>query len=134
MLALHSGIFWIKFHVVIANSNSLLVLFARNFILFYKYLVFRLFVGSGDALLVSKIKWVYFTSHVFLALLFPLVITIGTVFSDYRAMLMWSISVCTGIFSIYITFFIERPIPSFKNTERTLYRSGSQCLDNKMKS
>lgn len=121
LLVFHAIFFLYKYNAVINNYRPLVYLFNKNLYLFYKYLFTRLFRGRRRTLARGDVRIIYFASHVFLALLFPLVIILGKSFEEYRAMIMGGTSVYTGLFSIYITFFVERKIPYLEDVERQSY-------------
>jgi hypothetical protein len=128
-LIMHSVIYYSKSSNVLRNSDVFVGLFNVSLIKFFFFGVFKLFLknDSGNVkklyIRTKKLSVLYCFSHCFLALIFPLVISLGVQFGEYRALMMGGTSVYTGVFSIYITFFIERKIPYLKNEERHIYIS-----------
>lgn len=128
-MMLHSVIYIFKYKVVISNAPHFIVLFNKSMFDFAKYGFTNLFTNfnknDNESLRIGikfqGINFMYAASHFFLALIFPAVLIIGEYLPHYRGVLMGSMSVYTGVFSIYITFFIERKIPYLGQEKRTEY-------------
>lgn len=127
-ILIHGIIYILKFRVVISNSDRFVSLFNKSIFEFTKFGFFHLFFCSKSnqsfkvaVLKLKDINILYGVSHFFLALIFPTVLIVGELLPDYRGVLMGSMSVYTGVFSIYITFFIERKVPYLNEAKRTKY-------------
>lgn len=66
----------------------------------------------------SKTQIIYLLSHIFLTSVFPILLILGSYFLEYRASIMGAISIYTGVFSIYIVFYIERPLANMSVKKR----------------
>jgi hypothetical protein len=127
-LLLHSVLFYMRWKVVVSNSGKLVELFNKSLSMFFYFAIFKLMFSKRKDNEISlldrhsnNIKPLFALSHFFLTLIFPIVLLLGDVFVEYRGILMGATSVYTGIFSIYITFFIERKIPYLSSDERVEY-------------
>ncbi len=129
----HSVIFYYKSENIIRNTTDFVNLFNVSFIKFFKYALCNLLFSrnindsnidnekTNNLLKIKQLNIIYTISHFFLALIFPLVIYLGNAYEEYRGLFMGSTSVYSGVFSIYITFFVERRIPYMKHEDRSQY-------------
>jgi hypothetical protein len=127
----HSAIFLFFNESLEARSRQLTYYFVESF---PKFLVLSLLMPIKLRWNVVRYKGInlgYFLSHVLLMLTFPVLLYVGRYFSDYRASLMGAISLYTGVFSLYIVFYIERRFVSIGAVERRTFANQlvmSKCL------
>lgn len=97
-----------KYKILIYTFNISLKFFFITLLFLYSGLNKKLF--NYSLRLDFKFYLMYFIAHLFLSLIFPLLLLLGSTFNDVRASLMGVISIYTGLFSIYIVFVVERKI------------------------
>jgi len=104
------------------NAKYLIYYFNSNLKKFIYFLMFRIFIDSKrERIKFGKINLLYSVSHLFIYLTFPVVLLVGINNVEYRGVLLGGISAYTGIFSIYILFFVERKIPGLRLDVRINY-------------
>lgn len=134
LLIFHSFFIYKRKDAILSNISKLVQLYEISIFSFFRFCFFDLFRKNRE----TKKKtlnfdftlntYIYGFSHIFLSFIFPLLLIIGSVFPEYRALFMGMTNAYTGVFSIYITFFIERKIPYLKNTERVGYISSLMTI------
>lgn len=121
LLFLHSVIMFFMEKTIKRNAKFLIYYFSYSLRKFFTFLFFNLFKNAELLWGVSSIKVLYLIAHMFLSLIFPVVLIIGLANQEYRALLMGSISAYSGVFSLYILFMIERKIPNLAVIARGEY-------------
>jgi len=105
-----------------SNAKYLIYYFNSNLSKFAYFLIFRAFSGAKKIRIKNgAIDILYSVSHLFIYLTFPVVLFVGINNIEYRGVLLGSISAYTGVFSIYILFFVERKIPGLRLRDRVNY-------------
>jgi hypothetical protein len=124
MLSFHTIVYLFSFFYFQKRSSFLVYYFPYNLkyfllhiTLLFKNIEFKFLPYKGT----SPELMVYFVSHIFLSLIFPLILMIGAEYPTLRATLMGVTSVYTGIFSIYIVFIVERKIARLNPGDRSEY-------------
>lgn len=129
LLMFHSVFIFFKKEVIICNVKELVNLYEKSIVGFFSFCLRELFIRRNDESKErprTKLTFtiiVYGISHLFLSFIFPLLLLLGAMYPDIRALFMGMTNVYTGLFSIYITFFIERKIPYLENNNRRVYVS-----------
>jgi hypothetical protein len=125
-LIIHSFIYLVFYNFLIRKSQALIYTFGTNFRLFLKHFLY-LFSGAKTNKIdfsnanFSNLQKMYFLSHVVLSMTFPLLLLLGNNFSEFRASIMGVVSIYTGIFSLYIVFYIERKIVTLELEPRAKF-------------
>ncbi len=119
----HSLYFLFFYKNIVDKSHLLIYFFTKDLFKFYRFLFTRMIYGKAVFIGFNRILSLYLTAHLALSLLFPFVIWLGVLNNEYRGFMMGSIGVFSGVFSIYILFFIERKIPVLSQSERRAYIS-----------
>ena len=121
LLLAHSLFFILVFDGMQRKSKLLVYTFAYdlkkfffNLALFFRGLTF----SGGLIKSPPKPLYLYAVAHAFLSLVFPVLLMVGFMFNDFRATIMGAVSIYTGVFSLYIVFFIERKIANLVPEKR----------------
>lgn len=130
-LLAHSVVYICCYGSIEARSRQLTYYFVENL---KKFLVLTIMLPIKLRWSVTKyegLNFGYMISHISLMFTFPVLLYVGEYFPEYRASIMGAVALYTGLFSLYIVFFIERRFVSVSGQERRLFANQlvvSKCI------